>query len=99
MKILYTYTNNVDPIYIDTTDQKVLICFQDSGDNFIYYANDYTHMCYINRVVNINLQNWATADNLEVIENDAQFDKYVSYINANYNYQGLHVTEKIDGQA
>ena len=34
--------------------------------------------------------------NLETIEQEP-FDKYMEWINDNYNYQGLHKGEQVDG--
>lgn len=97
MKIIYAYVTGQEPKYIDSYDQKVLVHFADNGEEFVYYANDYTHRCYINKINNPKALNLYSLNNLDRIENDAQFDRYEKIIHNLFNYQGLHLDAPLDG--
>lgn len=95
MKILFTDTESSPNLFIPFTDQnqKILIWFEDGGDWYVYYADDYTSNTYINRIINktfkSNLELF-NLNNLEVIEDDQQFNSYFKWIQDNYNYNLIH---------
>lgn len=100
MKVLYTYKTKTPPIYIEGSNntQRVLILFQDGSNLFVYYADDYLRHTYLNRVSkNSLLSEVLHMNNLVRIESDEQFNTYIKWIENNYNYNGIHINEKITG--
>lgn len=102
MKILYEATNKKPPIYIEGayTPQRILLLFYDSDTLYIYYADDYLRSVFLNIVEKTNiLSEVLHADHLKRIENDAEFDYYIQWIEARYNFNGIHINENIDAHA
>lgn len=100
MKVLYTYKTKTNPVYIEGSNnsQRVLIVFQDGSDLFVYYADDYLRHTYLNKIIKSNLLSEVLhMDNLVRIESDEQFNSYIEWIENNYNYNGIHIDEKITG--
>lgn len=98
MKILYAYKEGSQPVYLDKTGvQRLLVAFEDSGDIFVYFCDDYLRHTYLNKVVNKSLSNIYLVDNFSRITSDDVFYHYLAFIEANYNYDGSHVQEKISG--
>lgn len=95
MKVLYRYTKEEKPIYINTPEQQALIVFSDNSDVFVYYSNTYLNKVYINRIIKFS-SFWNTIDNLEVIQDDSQFKRYYSWVCDTSNFQGLEFNEKLD---
>lgn len=98
MKILYTYVEGMDPIYIEGTNQtqRVLIVFTDNDKRYVYYCNDATSQVFLNEIISSTLLGF-TLSNFKRIEDDEQFNNYIQHIRNNYNYSGEHLEAKIDG--
>lgn len=100
MKIIYSYVDGNPPQYIPTGNgyQRILLWFEDNSDWLVFFCDDNLSKVYIHRVVDKTLHPSQIFSmwNLETID-EASFDTYEKYITANYNYQGLHKGEKIDG--
>lgn len=98
MQILYTYKECMDPIFIEGTEgtMRVLLVFREDGDTFVYYCSDVTHQVFINRIISTRLLGF-TLSNFARIEDDEQFQRFQDYIETHYNYNGQHMTDKIDG--
>lgn len=98
MKVVYTYTEGMEPIYIDKSNgtQRVLIVFKDSDKTFVYYCDDSTSQVFLNEIISTTMLGF-TLDNFKRIDDDDQFDRYLTYIKNNYNYSGEHLSEKITG--
>lgn len=99
MKILYTYSKNSTPIYINGGAGviRLLILFEDDSNQFVYYCDDYNSKSYINQIINPLASDKFNLTNFKKIENDAQFYTYDKMITDLYNYTGYHKDEKIDG--
>lgn len=100
MKVIYTYKSKTNPIYIEGSNntQRVLIVFQDGMDLFVYYSDDYLRHVYLNKVIKSHtLSEVLHMDHLVRIESDDQFNSYINWIKNNYNYDGVHIDEKING--
>ena len=97
MKILYSYTEGIDPIYLDKINgvQRVLLMFQDSGKTYVYFCDDYLRHTYLNIVLDFTTP--LCTKKLGRVEDDKEFYYYLKYIESNYNYNGVHVEEKITG--
>ena len=98
MKIVYTYTEGTEPIYVDGSNgvQRVLIVFKDNDQTFVYYCDDYLRQMFLNEIISTSLLGFSVS-NFKRIEDDDQFNRYLEYISNNYNYSGEHINEKIDG--
>lgn len=98
MKVIYTYKEKTEPIYIEGSNgvQRVLIVFKDDGRTFVYYCDDYIRQTFLNEIISTSLLGF-TINNFKRIESDEQFNRYIQYISDNYNYSGEHIEEKIDG--
>ena len=100
MKALYTYTGKNEIVYIPAGGghQRLLVWFEDNGDWFVYFCDDLRSMTYIHRIINKMKPSpdIFSGFNLEVLTTE-EYDKYEKWIRDNYNYQGLHKDEKIDG--
>lgn len=101
MKVLYAASPNTQQIDISTGDgyQKVLLWFEDQGDWFVYFCDTLKSQAYIHKIINkleITSDRLFSGFNFTTLT-DEEFDFYEKWINDNYNYQGLHVDEKIDG--
>lgn len=99
MKILYTYSKNSTPIYINGGAGviRLLILFEDDSNQFVYYCDDYNSKSYINQIMNPLAVDKFNLTNFKKIENDNQFYTYDKMITDLYNYNGYHKDEKIDG--
>lgn len=99
MKILYTYSKNSTPVYINggAGNIRLLILFEDNSDQFVYYCDDYNSKSYINKIINPKASDKFNLNNFKKIENDDQFSIYDQIITNLYNYNGYHKGEKIDG--
>lgn len=99
MKILYTYKTNTDPIFITNVASTavVLAVFSDDFDEYVYYADLYNSKEYLNKIYNKFAIEKYSLLNFEVIKEDDQFNTYIKWIKDHYNYNGQHLTEKIDG--
>lgn len=99
MKVVYTYTEGTEPLYINGSSgvQRVLIVFKDEGKTFVYYCDDYTRKMYLNEILSTRLAIGFSLDNFKKIEDEEQFDRYIDYIQNNYNYSGSHIHEVVDG--
>lgn len=97
MKILYTYVEGMEPLYIQDGGgvQRVLIMFKDNGKTYCYFTDDYHRHIYLNIVINTSAP--LTNSNLKRIDSDEEFYYYVEKINKNYNYDGSHIEHKLDG--
>ena len=98
MKILYTYKEGTEPIYVNGSNgvQRVLIVFKDDNRTYVYYCDDYLRQMFLNEIISTSLMGFDLA-NFRRIDNDEQFNRYLQYITDNYNYSGQHIGEKIDG--
>ena len=101
MKILYSYKTGEQEFFLPNTkeNQKALLWFEDDGDWFLYYADSAVCQSFINRIVNRTYKNTNllfNLDNLETIKDDEQFDRYHNWIQANYNYNGIHKGFEVD---
>ena len=98
MKILYTYKEGTEPIYVNGSNgvQRVLIVFKDDNRTYVYYCDDYLRQMFLNEIISTYLMGFDLA-NFRRIDNDEQFNRYLQYITDNYNYSGQHIGEKIDG--
>lgn len=100
MKPIYSYTKGKTPIYLDKINgvQRILLIFQDSGRLYVYYCDDYLRHTYLNRINKSSLNSEPiTIKDLVRIDSDEEFYFYTKWIENNYNYNGVHVEEKIDG--
>lgn len=99
MKVVYTYTEGTEPIYINGSNgvQRVLIVFKDNDRTFVYFCDDYHREVYLNEIISTRLSIGFDLSNFKRIENDSEFYSYLSFIENNYNYNGKHINEKIDG--
>lgn len=99
MKILYSYKEGITPVFLDKNGiQRLLLMFQDSGNIFAYYCDDYLRNVYLNKVSkNSIIAETLSIENMSRIQSDEQFDYYINWINNNYNYNGQHISEKISG--
>lgn len=99
MKILYTYSKNSTPIYINggAGTIRLLILFEDNSEQFVYYCDDYNSKSYINKIINPNSSDKFNLNNFKKIDDDSQFYTYDNMITNLYNYNGYHKEEKIDG--
>lgn len=100
MKAIYAYKEGYPIQYIPTGGghQRILIWFEDGMDWYVFFCDDLLSKVYIHRVID---KMKAPSEifsmfNLETIDEES-FIQYEKWITANYNYQGLHVGEKIDG--
>lgn len=100
MKIIYSYVAGNPPQYIPTGvgHQRILLWFEDNMDWYVFFCDDTLSRVYIHRVVDKMKPPHEVFSmlNLEVIDEES-FLFYDKWIAANYNYQGLHKGEKIDG--
>lgn len=100
MKTVYSYVAGNPVQYIPTGvgHQRILLWFEDGTDWYVFFCDDTIAKVYIHRVVNKMLPAHEVFSmyNLETIDEES-FNTYEAWITANYNYQGLHVGEKIDG--
>lgn len=98
---MYTYKNGTDPVFIAGSESmplRVLITFYDQGNFYVYYVSDYLRNCYLNLVEKTSiLPEELHIDHLKRIESDEVFDSYIRWIENNYNYNGVHIGEKITG--
>lgn len=99
MKIIYVDNkDNTDYFINGVPTLKARVVFWDENDLFVYYTEDTENTSYINRVFNKDLKpNIFDIYNLLPIEDDAQYEKYRTYIDNNYNFQALHQGERVDG--
>lgn len=99
MKIIYTYKTNSNPIFIQggAGVQRLLLSFKDGNNFFVYFCDDYLRHTYLNKVINPNLTEPYINSNFKRIELDSEFYYYINFIEKNYNYNGQHLEEKIDG--
>lgn len=100
MKVLYTYTNGKDPLVIKNSNgvQRILIIFQDSQKTFVYFCDDYLRHTYLNCLKKkFSPTEPITLDDLGRIESDQEFYFYTAWVEQNYNYNGVHVEDKITG--
>lgn len=97
MKIAYTYVEGMEPLYIQDGQgvQRVLIVFNDSGNTYCYFCDDYYRTIYINQIIDVSKP--LRLDNLKRIDNDEAFNTYRNYLESRYNYNGKYVSEKITG--
>lgn len=99
MKIIYSYKVGTAPLYISdgVGVQRVLLSFTDNNNIFVYFCDDYLRHTYLNKVISTKSSNLYSLSNLVRIETDEEFYYYLNLIEKNYNYNGKHVEEKIDG--
>lgn len=99
MKIIYSYKEGTQPLYISDGNgvQRVLLSFKDNNNIYVYFCDDYLRHTYLNKVINMNVSNIYANSNFSRIEQDEEFYYYISLIEKNYNYNGKHIEEKIDG--
>lgn len=99
MKIIYTYKTNSNPIFIEGGQgvQRLLLAFKDGSNFFVYFCDDYLRHTYLNKIINPSLSNPYNITNFKKIELDQEFYYYLNIIEKNYNYNGQHLEEKIDG--
>lgn len=97
MKVAYTYVEGMEPLYIQDSQglQRVLIVFNDLGNTYCYFCDDYYRNVYLNQVIDIKKP--LVHSNLKRIESNEAFNTYINYIESNYNYNGKHITEKTTG--
>ena len=100
MRILFNSStdNRVIPISTGDGHQHVLLWFEDDNDWFVYFCDTNLSKTYIHRLVNkfaTTASELFSGLNMEPLADD-QYDAYESWINKNFNYQGLHVDEKLD---
>jgi hypothetical protein len=100
MRILYNSSSEQVKIPISTGGgyQFVLLWFEDDNDWFVYFCDTNLSKTYIHRIVNkfaVNAAELFSGLNMEQLPED-QFTYYESWINSNFNYQGLHKDEKLD---
>lgn len=100
MNVVYTYKDGTEPIYIEKSEgtQRVLIVFKDDDRTFVYYCDDYTRQVFLNEIISTSMLGF-TIENFKRIDNDEQFDRYLKFIDDNYNYSGKHIGERIDGHS
>lgn len=100
MKVIYAYKEGAKIEYIPTGGgyQRILLWFEDNGDWFVFFTDDLLSRVYLHRVVDKLKQPHEifSGFNLETL-NEEEFNTYYKWIHNNYNYQGLHKGEKIDG--
>lgn len=100
MKVVYSYVNGNPIQYIPTGvgHQRILLWFEDGMDWYVFFCDDTLSKVYLHRVINKMKPPHEVFSmfNLETIEQEP-FDKYMEWINDNYNYQGLHKGEQVDG--
>lgn len=100
MKPIYTYVKGNKIEYIPTGGghQRILVWFEDGNDWFVYFCDDLLSKTYIHKVINktLNPIHIFNMENLETLDEES-FSKYIAWIDSNYNYQGLHKNEKLDG--
>lgn len=100
MKVLYSYTGKNQIVYVPTGGghQRVLLWFEDNGDWYVHFCDDLRSMVYIHRIVNklAPPSEIFSGFNMTTLSEE-EYDKYELWIRNNYNYQGLHKDEKVDG--
>ena len=99
MRVIYSYKEGMKPVYVSNTNgtRRVLLVIEDGSDYFVYYCDDHSRQSFINRIVNKFLIEIYDMTNFERIQSDEQFAYYDSWIANNYNYNAVHVDEKVDG--
>lgn len=100
MKVIYTYTDGAHPAFIEGSNNtlRILIVFYDNLNLYVYYCDDDSMSVYLNAVVKTSLVDQALNMSMLVkIESDEEFNHYIKWIENNYNYNGLHIKEKITG--
>lgn len=99
MNILYSYKEGTTPVYISDGGgvQRVLLTFKDNNNIYVYFCDDYLRHTYLNKIINPLSANFYSNANLARIDSDEEFYHYQDWISRNYNYNGTHVEEKIDG--
>ena len=99
MKVLYSYTNNAKIISIKESNgvQRVLLVFKDNNDSFVYFCDDYLRTTYLNKIINPTLAEPFCISNFKRIDTDEEFFHYTKLIENSYNYNGVHLEEKITG--
>lgn len=99
MKIIYSYKEGTQPLYVSDSNgvQRILLTFKDNSNVYVYFCDDYLRHTYLNKVVNTTLADPYSNSNFIRIESDEEFYYYLSLIEKNYNYNGKHLQEKLDG--
>lgn len=97
MKIIYSYKEGTQPLYVSDSNgvQRILLTFKDNNNVYVYFCDDYLRHTYLNKVTNPSLA--YSNSNFSRIDSDEEFYHYLSIIEKNYNYNGKHLEEKIDG--
>lgn len=99
MKIYYEATNQKDPLYLENSNNRcrVLLVFYDQGNLYVYYTDELLRCVFINRVVKVSVLDEALSlDHCKYIESDEEWSYYNTFIENNYNFNGLHQDENID---
>ena len=96
-----TYFDHIENLNIYTEDNpycQIRIIFEDEGSTYVYYSDDVNKKTYINRIVDTKKSpHMFFISNMEVIENDEQYETYSKWIDSLSNFQDQHQGEKIDG--
>lgn len=99
MRVLYSYVEGSKPIYVDESNgaQRVILVLKSDLDTYVYYVDDYYRKSYINKILSTSLMGF-TLKNFIKIESDEEFNFVNDWIHNNYNYDGSHIKEKVDGE-
>ena len=99
MKIYYEATNQKDPLYLENSNNRcrVLLVFYDQGNLYVYYTDELLRCIFLNRVIKVSVLDEALSlDHCKYIESDEEWSYYNTFIENNYNFNGLHQDENID---
>ena len=99
MKVIYAYKEGMKPYYVSNTNgtHRVLLVIDNDRDYIIYYCNDFHRKSHIGKIINKYAADMYNLSNFVTIQSDEEFNFYDKYITENYNYNAIHVNEKIDG--
>lgn len=100
MRVLYRASPKDRPIPIPSGlgSQFVLLWLKKDSNQYVYYCDTYLAQTYINRVIDkslLNPEELFHGDNFARIESDEEFDEINKWIEANYNFNGIH-DDKLD---
>lgn len=100
MKILFDSRDHKTTIPIPTGGghQHVLLWWEDQNDWYIYFVDNNTSQAFIHKIINKlkkDTNELFHSFNLEVLSEE-EFITYTTWIDNNYNFQGLHKDEKLD---
>lgn len=101
MKILYNASTDTRKYYPITGGghQQVLLQVELDNDWFVFVSDDTSSKIYLMRVINKferNVDKFYHSFNMEVVDNEEQFNYLYKWFDNNFNYQDRHKDDAID---